>query len=34
MYSENETIKWIWQHKKYPHFSYDKEKLSPLISEI
>ena len=34
MYSENETIKWIWQHKKYPHFSYDKENLSPLISEI
>ena len=34
MYSQEEIQKWIWQHKKYPNFSYDKEKLSTLISEI
>ena len=27
-------LKWIWQHKEYPHFAYDREKLSILISEI
>ena len=27
-------IKWIWQHKEYPNFKYDKTKLSNLISEI
>ena len=30
----NEIIKWIWQHKDYPYFKYDKTKLSVLISEI
>ena len=34
MYSQEESIKWIWQHKKYPDFAYDTEKLLPLISEI
>ena len=34
MYSQEEIQKWIWQHKKYQNFSYDKEKLSTLISEI
>ena len=33
MYHE-EMLKWIWQHKEYPHFAYDREKLSILISEI
>lgn len=31
---DSEIIKWIWQHKDYPHFNYDKTKLSGLISEI
>ncbi|MFK5937673.1 MAG: DUF4172 domain-containing protein [Sulfurimonas sp.] len=31
---DNEIIKWIWQHTDYPHFKYDKIKLSILISEI
>ena len=31
---DSEIIKWIWQHKDYPHFKYDKTKLSILISEI
>ena len=31
---DNTVIKWIWQHKDYPHFKYDKTKLSTLISEI
>ena len=34
MSKEEEIKKWIWQHKKYPKFSYDKEKSSTLISEI
>jgi len=34
MDSHEEVRKWIWQHKNYPIFSYDKEKLSILISEI
>ncbi len=29
-----DIIKWIWQHKDYPHFKYDKTQLSVLISEI
>jgi len=33
MYQE-EIVKWIWQHEKYPHFAYDKERLSSLISEL
>lgn len=33
MYHE-EMVKWIWQHKEYPHFAYDREKLSIFISEI
>ena len=27
MSSHEEVRKWIWQHKNYPTFSYDKEKL-------
>jgi len=34
MSSHDEVKKWIWQHENYPTFSYDKEKLSTLISEI
>ena len=26
--------KWIWQHKDYPNFIYDKEKLEPILLEI
>ena len=25
---------WIWQHSKYPHFTYDREILDPLIQKI
>ena len=28
------TVKWIWQHPNYPHFNYDKTKLTELIGEI
>ena len=31
---DSEIIKWIWQHRDYPHFKYDITKLSALISEI
>ncbi len=34
MSSREEIRKWIWQHKNYPKFSYDRGKLSTLISEI
>ena len=34
MSSQESIAKWIWQHKKYPIFSYNKEKLTTLISEI
>jgi len=34
MSSHEEVKKWIWQHENYPTFSYDKEKLLKLISEI
>ena len=34
MSSHEEVIKWIWQHKNYPKFYYDKEILSTFISEI
>lgn len=34
MSSKEEIRKWIWQHKNYPKFSYDKGKFSTLISEI
>ena len=34
MYPQDESIKWIWQHQEYPHFAYDREKLSTLISEV
>lgn len=27
-------VKWIWQHKSYPHFKYDKSKLIDLLSQI
>ncbi len=26
--------KWIWQHKNYPNFKYDKSKLTDLINDI
>ena len=26
--------KWIWQHKNYPNFSYNRENLEPLLQEI
>lgn len=25
---------WIWQHNSYPHFSYDREALDPLMQKI
>jgi len=28
------TKKWIWQHKEYPNFKFDKSRLSDLISQI
>ena len=31
---QKEIKKWIWQHKNYPNFYYDKETLSVFISEI
>ena len=34
MSAHEEIKKWIWQHEKYPQFSYNREKLSILISEI
>jgi Fic family protein len=34
MSAQEEIRKWIWQDEKYPIFSYDKEKLATLISEI
>ena len=27
-------IKWIWQHKDYPNFKYDKSKLTDLLTQI
>jgi len=32
--SFQDEIKWIWQYQNYPIFSYDKEKLSTLMSEL
>lgn len=29
----NITKKWIWEHENYPHFQYDKEKLSKKIKQ-
>ena len=29
-----ENTKWIWQQKHYPHFSYDRKVLDPLIQKI
>ena len=26
--------KWIWEYERYPNFSYDSEKLQPLLQEI
>ena len=34
MSSQKEIKKWIWQHKNYPNFYYDKENLSTLINQI
>jgi Fic family protein len=34
MGSQKETKKWIWQHKNYPNFYYDKENLSTPINHI
>ena len=27
-------IKWIWQHKDYPNFKYNKLELTELLSKI
>jgi Fic family protein len=29
-----QQTQWIWQHNTYPHFSYDREALDPLIQKI
>lgn len=29
-----QQTQWIWQHNAYPHFSYDREVLDPLIQKI
>jgi len=34
MHNNGNIVKWIWQHKEYPQFHYDKEKLTVLIGEI
>ena len=34
MHSKEAIKKWIWQHDKYPEFSFHREKLSKLISQI
>lgn len=31
---QEEIIKWIWQHKEYPNFKYNKSKLTNLISKL
>jgi Fic family protein len=31
---EQSINKWIWQHKDYPNFRYDKIKLQELINDI
>ena len=31
---EKDIIKWIWQHKDYPNFKYDKSSLTDLIGKI
>ena len=31
---ENNIIKWIWQHKNYPNFKYEKSKLTDLLTQI
>ncbi len=31
---QNRPKKWIWQHEKYPHFSYDKTLLVELLTQI
>ena len=31
---ENSIMKWIWQHKNYPNFNYDKTKLTSIINDI
>ena len=28
------NTKWIWQHKSYPNFKYDKNKLEPILFDI
>jgi len=28
------SIKWIWQHKEYPNFKYDKSQFTELIGQI
>ena len=30
----SKKAQWIWQHSEYPHFSYDREVLDPLIQKI
>jgi hypothetical protein len=31
---QEDIIKWIWQHQEYPHFKYDKSKLTDIIGKI
>ena len=31
---KEDIIKWIWQHKDYPNFKYDKSKLTDLLTQI
>ncbi len=31
---KEDIIKWIWQHKDYPNFKYDKSKLIDLLTQI
>lgn len=31
---EKDIVKWIWQHKDYPNFKYDKSKLIELLTQI
>ena len=31
---DTQIRKWIWQHKDYPNFKYDKLKLIDILNEI
>ena len=34
MKEKTKQIQWIWQHSAYPHFTYDRELLDPLMQKI